>query len=82
MTTGTPKPSAALASSRFGQRLERLVLRFAQEHDVFAGQRRVVLAVSGGPDSVALLLILAHLRMALDLELWVAHFDHGLRGQR
>jgi tRNA(Ile)-lysidine synthase len=35
--------------------------------------------VSGGPDSVALLLILAHLREVLGLELWVAHFDHGLR---
>jgi tRNA(Ile)-lysidine synthase len=67
-----------MAVSRFGQRLERLVLRFAQEHDLFA-QKRVVLAVSGGPDSVDLLLILAHLRQALDLELSVAHFDHGLR---
>jgi len=79
VTRETPKPSAALAASRFGQRLERLVLRFVQEHGLFAGQKRVVLAVSGGPDSVALLFILAHLRAALDLELWVAHFDHGLR---
>ncbi len=74
-----PKASATVAASRFGQRLERLVLRFAREQDLFAGQKRVLLAVSGGPDSVALLLILAHLREALDLELWVAHFDHGLR---
>ena len=79
MTTDTPKPSAAFAASRFGQRLERLVLRFAREQGLFAGQKRGLLAVSGGPDSVALLLILAHLREALDLELWVAHFDHGLR---
>jgi len=79
VTRETPKPSAALASSRFGQRLERLVLRFVQEHDILAGQRRVVLAVSGGPDSLTLLLILAHLRPALDLDLLVAHFDHGLR---
>jgi tRNA(Ile)-lysidine synthase len=80
VTSETAKPGAALAASRFGQRLERLVLRFAQEHDLFAGQKRVVLAVSGGPDSVALPLILAHLRQALDLDLWVAHFDHVLRG--
>jgi len=79
MTTETPKPSAAIAASRFGQRLERLVLRFAREQGLFAGQSPVVLAVSGGPDSVALLLILGHLRQPLDLELWVAHFDHGLR---
>jgi len=79
VTTDTPKPSATVAASRFGQRLERLVLRFAREQGLFTGQKRVLLAVSGGPDSVALLLILAHLREALDIELWVAHFDHGLR---
>jgi tRNA(Ile)-lysidine synthase len=79
VTTKTPRPSGAAAASRFGQRLERLVLRFCQEHGLFAGQKRALLAVSGGPDSAALLLILAHLREALGLELWVAHFDHGLR---
>jgi tRNA(Ile)-lysidine synthase len=79
VTTDTPRPSATVAASRFGQRLERLVLRFAREQGLFAGQKRVLVAVSGGPDSVALLLILAHLRDALHLELWVAHFDHGLR---
>jgi tRNA(Ile)-lysidine synthase len=79
VTTDTPDLNPAIAASRFGQRLERLVLRFAREQGLFVGQERVLLAVSGGPDSVALLLILAHLREALDLELWVAHFDHGLR---
>ena len=78
MTTKSPRQSGA-AASRFGQRLERLVLRFAREHGLFAGQKRALLAVSGGPDSAALLLILAHLREALGLALWVAHFDHGLR---
>jgi len=79
VTAETPKPTATLAASRFGQRLERLVLRFARERDLFSDQRWVLVAVSGGPDSVALLLILAHLREALGLELSVAHFDHGLR---
>jgi tRNA(Ile)-lysidine synthase len=79
VTTDTPKPSPIVATSRFGQRLERLVLRFAREQGLFVGQKRVLVAVSGGPDSVALLLTLAHLRDTLDLELWVAHFDHGLR---
>src|SRR5207245_1124462 len=39
----------------------------------------LVVAVSGGPDSVALLLALLELRDALDLRLYVAHFDHQLR---
>ncbi|MBM4283986.1 MAG: tRNA lysidine(34) synthetase TilS [Deltaproteobacteria bacterium] len=42
---------------------------------------RVLVAVSGGPDSTALLHLLCRLRDRLDLRLGVAHFDHGLRGQ-
>lgn len=40
----------------------------------------VVVAVSGGPDSVALLHILIKLRDALSLRLHVAHLNHMLRG--
>ncbi len=42
---------------------------------------RVLVAVSGGPDSVALLQLLAGWRQELGLELGVGHFDHGLRGR-
>lgn len=41
---------------------------------------RIAAAVSGGADSVALLLLLAELREALGVTLCVAHFHHGLRG--
>lgn len=40
---------------------------------------RVVVGVSGGPDSLALLHILSGLRKELRLELHVAHLDHQLR---
>ncbi len=40
---------------------------------------RVVVAVSGGADSVCLLDMLARLSPDLDLRLVAAHFDHGLR---
>ena len=43
-----------------------------------AGERCVV-AVSGGPDSMALLRVLAQLATNLGLFLVVAHVDHGLR---
>lgn len=42
---------------------------------------RVLVACSGGPDSLALLAGLAELRRALGIELIVAHLDHGLRGR-
>jgi tRNA(Ile)-lysidine synthase len=40
--------------------------------------RRLLLAVSGGPDSVALLDLLSGCRSELGLELSVAHVDHGI----
>lgn len=42
---------------------------------------RVLVAVSGGPDSTALLHILLKIREDLDLALSIAHFNHGLRGE-
>lgn len=43
------------------------------------GQRRILVAVSGGVDSVVLLHLLANLRAECGLELAVAHLDHRLR---
>lgn len=40
------------------------------------------MGVSGGPDSSALLLILASLQRALGIEVQAAYFDHRLRGSR
>lgn len=41
----------------------------------------VIIAVSGGPDSVALLHALFDLRRRMTLSLIVAHLNHGLRGK-
>lgn len=41
---------------------------------------RVLVAVSGGADSVGLLLVLSTLRRRLGIELVAAHIHHGLRG--
>ena len=48
-------------------------------HRVFEPGERVLVAVSGGPDSLALLSILREIVPALPLHLAVAHFDHGWR---
>ncbi len=63
---------------------ERLIASArATMHEVTAraGHCRVVVAVSGGQDSVALLHILAWLREPLGLDLRVAHIEHSLRGE-
>ncbi|MDA8134323.1 MAG: tRNA lysidine(34) synthetase TilS [Desulfobacteraceae bacterium] len=41
----------------------------------------VLAAVSGGPDSVALLLSLLHLKKTRDLSIGIAHLNHRLRGE-
>lgn len=50
-----------------------------RRHAMFAGGERVLVAVSGGADSVALLHLLTELGPAWRLSLAVLHVDHGLR---
>ncbi|HEY4909177.1 MAG TPA: ATP-binding protein, partial [Methylomirabilota bacterium] len=50
-----------------------------RRHGMLRGGERVLVAVSGGPDSVALLDVLCSLRTPLALVLSVAHVHHGLR---
>jgi tRNA(Ile)-lysidine synthase len=63
------------------KRIESSVRRQLLDRGLRADERWL-LAVSGGADSTALLLILSRLAKNLGLQLGVAHFDHGLRGRR
>ncbi|MFI5354274.1 MAG: tRNA lysidine(34) synthetase TilS [Desulfobaccales bacterium] len=56
------------------------MLALVRREELFHSGDRVLVAVSGGPDSVALLHLLAGWRRELGLELAVGHFDHSLRG--
>jgi len=49
-------------------------------HRMFQQDDRVLIGVSGGPDSVALVKVLIALAPKLGLSLGIAHLDHGLRG--
>lgn len=55
-----------------------IVRQTIQRHSLFSS-RGVLVAVSGGPDSVALLDVLLQLRPELKLRLHVAHLNHQLR---
>jgi len=62
-----------------GTVLERL-LQFAAERQLIRPGDRVAVAVSGGADSVALLRLLLEARGELGIVLFVAHFNHKIRG--
>lgn len=58
--------------------LHRRVRAALQENDLAA--KKLLVAVSGGPDSLALLHVLFRLRGEFGLKLRGAHLNHGLRG--
>jgi len=62
--------------------LRSRVRSFILDHGLISPGDRVLVGVSGGPDSTCLLLVLAALRRSLGFELEAAHFDHQLRGRR
>ena len=82
--------SASPARRRMGGRGRKRLSRFAgallrewERLGLHVTGERVVVAVSGGADSVALLLALDELVQGgqFGLEVTVAHLDHGLRGE-
>ena len=60
---------------------ERQVFLKVCEHKLLKDQDRVIVSVSGGPDSVALLHLFCAWRARLKLDLLVIHLNHGLRSE-
>ncbi|BDG62042.1 tRNA lysidine(34) synthetase TilS [Caldinitratiruptor microaerophilus] len=57
------------------------IRRFVARRGLLEPGDRVVVALSGGPDSLALTLALHHLRTEWGLDLHLFHLHHGLRGE-
>ena len=60
--------------------ITKQVFTYIQRCDLLPRGEKVLIGVSGGPDSVCLLHILSGLKDGLGISLYVAHLNHGLRG--
>ena len=60
--------------------LESRIVDFVRRHGLIPPGQTVVVGVSGGPDSVCLVHILAKAQQALGTRLHIAHLNHELRG--
>lgn len=58
----------------------RKTLEYIREHRLLEPGDRVIVALSGGADSVCLLVILNELKKETSIELFAVHVHHGLRG--
>lgn len=67
--------------SKSTDNLLQTVLRAISRFSMLTPGDRVLVAVSGGPDSVALLHLLLRIAPEYSLALGVAHLNHGLRGR-
>ncbi len=61
--------------------MKEKVIKFIEKHKMLAMGDKVLVAVSGGPDSICLLHILYSLRELYNIELLVIHINHLLRGK-
>ncbi len=69
-----------LTQERQRRRVESQVGRYMEEEGLWPADGGIVVGVSGGPDSSALLLVLVSLAQRRHLAITAAYFDHRLRG--
>jgi len=61
--------------------LEEKVLQTIKKFDMLSFNDRVLIGISGGPDSVTLLNVLLSFKKRYNLSFFIAHLDHMLRGK-
>ena len=80
MTATAPTEEKKFNRQTWPALLHRMA-RTVRSRDLFQPGEHFLVAVSGGPDSVALLSLLHRLRASWRLSLTAAHFNYGLRGE-
>lgn len=72
---------SGLNSTKFTRLFEKRLSDVINDCELIDRGARVLVAVSGGADSTALLVALSNLKKTLGIEVGAAHFDHRLRGR-
>ncbi|MCC7438858.1 MAG: tRNA lysidine(34) synthetase TilS [Armatimonadetes bacterium] len=70
-----------ILTSTFVEKCQQKMRAYVRKHDMLLGKESVLIAVSGGADSMALLEMVSRLAPLLKLQVGIAHFDHELRGE-
>ena len=73
-----PYARASFCSEHFIQYYERRVLNTINRYDLLKEGDKVLIAVSGGKDSIALLSVLSRLRKELNIEIVATHINLGM----
>ena len=63
------------------EKLENRIKQFISRHDMIQPGDHVIAGVSGGADSMCMLLVLLHLRQTCGHTVSVVHVEHGIRAQ-
>lgn len=64
-----------------GDAMINTVFKYVKENRMLINNDKVVLGVSGGADSVCLFFVFLELKKEYNLDLYVVHVNHGIRGE-
>lgn len=60
--------------------MKNKVFEIIKEHNLIKKDDNIVIGLSGGPDSMALLYVLLEIKRELDFNIHIVHINHGVRG--
>lgn len=61
--------------------MKEKVWKVIEEHRLIEEGDNIVIGLSGGPDSIALLYVLLEIKEYMDFNIFIAHVNHGVRGK-
>ncbi|NLY67032.1 MAG: tRNA lysidine(34) synthetase TilS [Tissierellia bacterium] len=61
--------------------MKEKVLKAIKEHNLIEEGDNILVGVSGGADSMALLYVLLEIKKEIDFNIFIAHLNHGVRGK-